>query len=205
MADDTSGPPSQTTPDVPPTQIALGLAAFVSWCIIFNLGNSVGAAPLFTALNGHSLGTFHWIVDFVAINFVFTPTNVLMLSLCAGFVGTTLGRLEPPAEDSEERAAKPGRRWLKALLGSFMVYLVVLSGVLAILGLPFKLPEITNTADVEKAQISYRITATSCSLFSLIEGARPFVLAAVAGRIQWFFTPRPSSPIPEVKKIDGER
>ena len=205
MADGTQTPPSQPAEAVPRIQIALGIGAFIAWCVIFNLGNTIGAAPLFTALNGHSLGTFRWICDFIAINFIFTPTNVLMLSLCAGLVGTTLGRLEPPLPDSEDRAARPGRRWVKALMGSFMVYLVVLSGVLAILGLPFKLPEITNTADVERAQISYRITATSCSLFSLIEGARPFVLAAVAGRIQWFFTPKPSGPSPEPKKIDGER
>lgn len=71
-----------------------------------------------------------------------------------------------------------------------MTYLVVLSGVLTILGAPFKLPEIDSTTDVEKAQVSYRVTACFCSLFSLIGGSRPFILEAIAGRIQRLLTPR---------------
>jgi hypothetical protein len=74
-----------------------------------------------------------------------------------------------------------------------MVYLVVLSGVLAILRLPFALPDVNSTNDVQNAQAAYRITATMCSLFSMIEGSRPFILSAVAGRLQALLSPKSST------------
>jgi len=65
-----------------------------------------------------------------------------------------------------------------------MVYLVVLSGVLAIFGMPFKLPDLSDEQNVQMAQGHYRVTASLCSLFALIEGSRPFMLNGIGGQLQ---------------------
>ena len=171
--------------------IALGLAAFVAWCVLFNIGNTVGAAPLFTALNSQTAGPVHWLLCFVAINFVYTPTNVLMLSWRASW-----GR------SSGGWAAGAGHGRAGAEAGSALVE----GAARLVHGLPrgplrgagdrgstrSRLPEITNTADVEKAQVAYRVTATFCSFFCMVEGSRPFVLDAVAGHCRGT-SPRPGS------------
>lgn len=84
---------------------AVGFFALSAWCVVFNVGNTVGARPLFTALNGETQ-LFPWLRDFIAIGFVYTPTNVLALAFAAGLTGTIFGRLEPPALNSDETAAK---------------------------------------------------------------------------------------------------
>jgi hypothetical protein len=190
MPNDGESRPEPVQPGLSRSEKAVGVFALAAWCVVFNIGNSIGARPLITALNDGTTRPIVWLANFFAIAFVYTPTNVLVLSFAAGLAGTIFGRLEIPVPNSGELAAKPGDRWWKAMLGSFMVYLVVLSGVLAIVGAPFKLPEIAKIEDVEKAQVNYRVTASFCSLFSLIEGSRPFILASIAGRIQRLLTPQ---------------
>jgi len=160
---------------------ALALSA---WCVVFNIGNTVGAKPLFDALNSGNIQLIPWLGNFLAIAVIYSPTNVLILSFTAGLAGAVFGRLEDPVRSSGNEMLNGDHRWWKAILGSFMVYLVVLSGVLAIFGMPFKLPDLSDEQNVQMAQGHYRVTASLCSLFALIEGSRPFMLNGIGGQLQ---------------------
>jgi hypothetical protein len=167
----------------------VGLGAFVAWCLLFNIGNTVGSYPFLMVINSETASALERIGGFLAICLTYTPLNVLGLSLLAGCVGRYASRVEGDRTPGET-PRQITQRYILTILGAFMIYLMSVAGVLAILGFPFELPKIEDLDRVEIAQSQYRKTAALCSFFSLVEGARPFVLQAVAGRIQAVVVPR---------------
>lgn len=105
---------------------------------------------------------------FVAL-FFYTPTNLAMLTLLAGLLGT-LGRkasLYPNAEADKD--ADPINPKLSAFLRSFLVYLVFVSGVLVFAEAPFSSPSPT----------SYLRLAGLMSLMSFVANYRPRFFASI--------------------------
>lgn len=189
-----TGPP-QPVP-ISRREVALGVGLFATWCLVFNIGNGVGAAPFFSALNEVTRPSSAKILPFFMVALTYTPTNTFLLACLSGWVGCFYRRLEGRSA-GDEPAGPLWRRYTLAVVGSFMVYLVILSGALTIAGIPFALPEVTNTEAVERAQEKYRIIACFCSLFGMIEGCRPFVVRSIAGRIQSIAAPPGREAAPE--------
>ena len=183
--------PAAARPPLARGEAALGVAAFLAWCVLFHMGNTVGSAPFFQRLNASTALLAERVAAFFMILLVYTPLNVFLLSCTAGYVGCFFSRVEASPPGDAARPTAIWKRYVLAVFGAFMVYLIILSGLLAVAGIPFQLPRIDDKEAVEDAQMHYRVTAAFGSFFGMVEGARPFVMEAVAGRIQALLTPRP--------------
>jgi len=150
-----------------------GTAAVLVWFLLFGAGLLVDSAPYRTDLSEHF--TFE---DIAATICLYTPLNVALLTLLAGFAGGCLSRVTYAhwiTQGTEGKADLPSDAGITArmlfmtespfasTMRSFVVYLVVIGGLYITTNAPFDKP----TSD------QYVRFAGTVSLLSFVVGYDP--------------------------------
>lgn len=115
------------------------IATIVLWIVIFLAGIIINSAPYREKMTLRAPNVFTWIVNWIIVLFVYTPTNVAVLSILAGLLGA-LGRcatLHVITQDkNEEFPEDPINPYLSGIVRGFIVYLLIISGMIIILESP---------------------------------------------------------------------
>lgn len=117
----------------------LTIATIVLWIVIFLAGIIINSAPYREKMTLRAPDVFAWFVNWIIVLFVYTPTNVAMLSIFAGLLGA-LGRcatLHVITQDKDEEFPEdPINPLLSGIVRGFIVYLLIISGMIIILESP---------------------------------------------------------------------
>lgn len=158
-------------------------AGILFWLGIYLGGTTVDSAPFRKAISEEGLiatiGT-EKAADVTAFDgpmqtavvvsfFFYTPTNLALLTLLAGLLGTLGRKASLYSNKNAAKDADPSNPKLSALLRSFLVYLVFVSGVLVFSEAPFAAPSPT----------SYLRLAGLMSLMSFVANYRPSFFARI--------------------------
>lgn len=180
--------------------ITLGLLSILAWFLLFSIGYSVSSAPLFTRLNSPDTGLLRSAILMLQVLAVFALSNVGLLSALSALIGAIARRLTLASDARPHR----GAQFFLAIVGSFLIFLVVTGGSYAILGLGFAPPPVPTeqppvtapagqasspekaladaNAAVEAAQNRYKNLAAFISILCLIEGYAPYALGMITKR-----------------------
>jgi hypothetical protein len=101
------------------------------WILVFLGGILINSAPHRALIASGQGGLLSWLI----VLFVYTPTNIAMLSLLMGLLGAlgrcaTLSTNEEGDEESEQDTINP---LLSGVIRGFIVYLLTISGLLIVL------------------------------------------------------------------------
>jgi hypothetical protein len=117
----------------------LTIAMIILWIVIFLAGIIINSAPYRERMTVKSPHIFAWFANWIIVLFVYTPTNVAILSIFAGLLGA-LGRratLHIIKNDKEEEFPEdPINPYLSGVIRGFIVYLLIISGTIIILETP---------------------------------------------------------------------
>lgn len=119
------------------------------WIVLFVAGIIVDSSPYRAKLTSQAPDAKSQgrIVDWIIVLLVYTPTNVALLSLLTGLLGA-LGRRATlhvvTREEDEEFPVDPINPYLSGLIRGFIVYLLVISGMIIILDTPPISPQTPN-------------------------------------------------------------
>ena len=130
------------------------VVALLVWIALFSAGLLMDSGPYRTRIaEGHFAP-----LDFVAAMLLYTPSNVALLSIAAGFLGGCASRLAGLRELADKlrsaqeagddaQALSLGRRLnyltespATSMLRGFLVYLGAISGIMLLIAVPFKNP-----------------------------------------------------------------
>jgi len=125
-------------------------ASIAIWIILFSAGLVVASEPYISELKkGFSLESF------IVASLVYTPSNVAILSVLAGFIGGCMSRLigsdeietkmEKAKLDNNQIALKNLKRRkmhlteppLQSMFRGFLTYLAIISGIVLLVSNPF--------------------------------------------------------------------
>jgi len=136
------------------------VATIILWIVIFLAGIIINSAPYRDRVTLGGPNVFAWIVNWIVVLFVYTPTNVAILSIFAGLLGA-LGRratlhVITPDKD-EEFPEDPINPYLSGVVRGFIVYLLIISGMIIIL----ESPPISPTAPDQYVRLASVISVAS--------------------------------------------
>jgi hypothetical protein len=196
---------------VPPHQIALSVGAIAVWLALYAGGllcetieqrialapNAYGQQlgltdPVY--LKGVARGTAEYpVLSFFAAFLAFTPTNLVLLTLAAAFMGGTVSNVIASSLEDHERVALPPRRLaflsehpLAATMRGFVIYLCVIAGLYIAMDDPFK----------ETSPGQYARLAGSLSLAAFAVGYDP---SRIEGFLRLLPTPAPRTGMTETE------
>jgi hypothetical protein len=111
----------------------------------------------------------------------YTASNVAILCLLASQIGVFASRMYDAQKQGVDKVPIVESRYLGAMAGAFLIYLVVMSGSFTLLSLPISADTLRLDATVEaqKQFRHYRTLATLSSIACMIEGFQPFAIPAV--------------------------
>ena len=139
---------------------ALTFAAIILWIVIFLAGLIINSAPYRERMTLRAPNVFAGIANWIVVLFVYTPTNVAILSIFAGLLGA-LGRratlhVITPDKD-EEFPEDPINPYLSGVVRGFIVYLLIISGMIIVL----ESPPISPTAPDQYVRLATVISVAS--------------------------------------------
>jgi|LakMenEpi03Aug12_release.lakeMendotaPanAssembly.Ray.scaffolds.fasta_scaffold585507_2 hypothetical protein len=130
----------------------LSAVSILIWIVLFSAGLVVSSEPYVCQLKkGFSLG------NFIVASFSYTPSNVAILSVLAGFIGGCMSKLigadeiekniKKAREDKNDAALKNLLRRrcflteppLHAMFRGFLTYLAIISGIVLLVSDPFEI------------------------------------------------------------------
>jgi hypothetical protein len=176
-----------------------GMAAIVAWLAVFGLGSSVSSAPFRAYANSFAaagtdgaaflqifgqVDVVTWLFACTLATLTFTPSNVALLCCVSALAGDSLrvlfnasGALEHDRPEGEPRKAQ---NYTTTPLGvgsavarGFLVYLILISGLLLVTGTPFS----------STSPQSYISLAGTSSLFCFLVGFRPALVGSLLDRV----------------------
>jgi hypothetical protein len=169
----------------------LGVSAIAVWLMLFTAGMAVNSSAFTNALEstvtslqqpldpiGRLINLVWGLVLLVLILFTYTASNVALLCLLSAEIGVFAARMYESSQRGVAEVPLLPSRYLAALAGGFLIYLIVMSGSYTLLNLPFQTPNVGELG-VERAQSQYKTLATLASIACLIEGFQPFAIPAV--------------------------
>ncbi len=138
----------------------LTVATIILWVVIFLAGIVINSAPYRDKMAAKAPNVFTWIANWFIVLFVYTPTNVAILSIFAGLLGA-LGRCATlhvitPSRD-EEFPEDPINPYLSGVVRGFIVYLLIISGMIIIL----ESPPISPTGPAQYVRLASVISVAS--------------------------------------------
>jgi small-conductance mechanosensitive channel len=117
----------------------LTVATIILWIVIFLAGIVINSAPFRDRMTSKAPNIFVWFTNWIVVLFVYTPTNVAILSIFAGLLGA-LGRCATlhviTKREDEEFPEDPINPYLSGVVRGFIVYLLIISGMIIILESP---------------------------------------------------------------------
>jgi hypothetical protein len=138
----------------------LTVAMISLWIVIFLAGIIINSAPYRDRMTSKAPNVFVWIANWIVVLFVYTPTNVAMLSIFAGLLGA-LGRRATlhviTKDEDEEFPEDPINPYLSGVVRGFIVYLLIISGMIIIL----ESPPISPTAPAQYVRLATVISVAS--------------------------------------------
>lgn len=155
--------------------ITVGTAALVVWVFLFAGGILIASAPFREKLNSQTvMSLIEMIKTWAVVITSWTVTNVAILcclsSLLGGFYRQCAKRQIPKQSDSHTTEV----RFFPYLIQGFVVYLLLLSGLLLLGEAPFQV----------LSQDKYIRLASSASLFSFLVGYDPRIFIRLLERIE---------------------
>lgn len=169
----------------------LGISAIALWLMVFTAGMAVNSSAFTSALEqtvktlqlpldpiGRFMNLVWGLVLLVLVLFTYTASNVAILCLLSAEIGVFASRMYDSAARGVAELPLLKSRYLAALTGGFLIYLVVMSGSYTLLSLPFQTPPVGSSTAIE-AQNQYKTLATLASIACLIEGFQPFAIPTV--------------------------
>jgi len=132
----------------------------VIWLIIFGAGTLINSEPYRNQLANWSESYLSWVFFTTALTVLvcWTPTNIALLSGAAGLLGVAGRYAGLHLEREQKDPPDVTNPWFSALLRSFFVYLLLVSGLLIVVESPFATP----------TQTQYLRLAGLLSLFSFL-------------------------------------
>jgi hypothetical protein len=128
----------------------------------------------------------------VKVTLLYTITNVGILCLLSGFLGVAGNRYLAEGDHSVANSETVARRYFSAMIGAFLLYLIITSGAFTLLDVSFKPPEVdSDKANITAAQDHYKTLATFSSIVCLLEGYSPFAMNAILRRLKAMIRPPP--------------
>ncbi len=180
---------------------AFGILAILVWIGIFGLGSHVSSAPFRTYANSFAMGgadiagftetlaridIVTWIFACVMATLTFTATNVAILCCVSALAGDCMRVLfgasaaREATKTETERTVVTSSEHTTTPLGvgaavarGFLVYLILISGLLLVTGTPFS----------STSQQSYISLAGTSSLFCFLVGFRPALVGSLLDRV----------------------
>jgi hypothetical protein len=158
-----------------PSQKVLTFVMIVVWMLIFIGGIIVNSAPYREIVSSHSYASINdaeptqqqpdIIIAWLMVIFFYTPTNILILCMCAGLLGalSRISKLHVRVGGEPDLASDKTNPLISGLLRGIFVYLILISGVLVINEEPFTNP----------SQIQYLRLAGLLSLLSFLLNYNP--------------------------------
>lgn len=138
----------------------LTVAVIILWIVIFLAGIVINSAPYRERMTSKAPHIFAWFANWIIVLFVYTPTNVAILSILAGLLGA-LGRcatLHVITKDKDEEFPEdPINPYLSGVVRGFIVYLLIISGMIIIL----ESPPISPTAPDQYVRLATVISVAS--------------------------------------------
>jgi hypothetical protein len=199
--------------DLSRNEDSLGILAIFVWLFLFTAGMTVNSSAFTQALEetlkrvprmlsfGERVIELLWAVWLLILILLSkTISNVALLCLLAGLIGAYASRIKARG-GAVNRDEVPGReRYAMAIVGSFLIYLLVMSGSYTLLNIGFTTPSL-GSEETQDAAEGYKKLATLASIACLIEGFAPFVFPMVRG----LFHPKPTGPVCQYRDENQSR
>lgn len=196
---------------VPTYQIALSVGALAAWLLLYAggllcetieqrvalapnaLGKQLGATDPVYLKGVERASTENPAMSFFIALVSFTPTNLVLLTLTAAFMGGTVSNVIASSLEDHQRAAVPARRLaflsehpLAATMRGFVIYLCVIAGLYLAMDDPFK----------ETSPGQYARLAGTLSLAAFIVGYDP---SRIESWLRLVPTPAPRGTLAETE------
>jgi len=138
----------------------LTFATIILWIVIFLAGLIINSEPYRARMTLRAPNVSALIVTWTVVLFVYTPTNIAILSIFAGLLGA-LGRratlhVITPDKD-EEFPEDPINPYVSGVIRGFIVYLLIISGMIILL----EVPPITPTGPTQYVRLASVISVVS--------------------------------------------
>ena len=165
-------------------EVLAGLVSIGIWFALFVAGTFIGTKPYRETLAGQADVGQKLQALFVVL-FCYTATNVALLCCIASVLGGIFRRMR---ERQRQRLLVPSLLvlLLSLILQGFVVYLVIVSGVISFAGWDHFLDAPT--------QDQYLRLAATCSLISLVIGYSPGLFNSLMGRLEKWVQQRSIDP-----------
>jgi hypothetical protein len=167
------------------------VCAILLWLMLFTAGMAVNSRSFTDALEStvktldQQIPAFDRFVNLIwgcvlvtLVLFTYTSSNVALLCLLASQIGAFSSRMYEAQKLGRDSLPPSPSRYLAALAGGFLIYLIVMSGSYTILSLPFQTPPV-GSSGTEEAQKQYKTLATLASIVCFIEGFQAFAIPTV--------------------------
>ena len=139
----------------------LTVATIILWIVVFLAGIIINSAPYRDRMTEKATNVFVWVANLIVVLFVYTPTDVAILSIFAGLLGA-LGRHATlhviTRSEDEEFPEDPINPYLSGVVRGFIVYLLTISGLIIILEGP---PPISPTTSDQYVRLATIISVAS--------------------------------------------
>jgi hypothetical protein len=176
-------------------EMILGVFALIAWFLLFAAGVSISSRPFMDRLNGSNVGMFEGLGLLLRVTLLYTVTNVGFLCLLSALLGVVGNRFVASTASNAATGDNVSGQYLAAMIGAFLLYLVIASGSFTLLGVSFKPPEVNSAPEnITVAQEHYKRLATFSSIICLLEGFSPFAMNAVLRRLLPMVKPGPTAP-----------
>ncbi len=120
----------------------LTIITIVLWILIFLAGTIVNSFPYRSKIASKTPDTtfLNDFINWIIVLLVYTPTNVALLSILTGLLGA-LGRCATlhvisKQEETDEFPVDPINPYLSGIIRGFIVYLLIISGMIIVLQSP---------------------------------------------------------------------
>lgn len=174
-AQEAAGTSRGPSPPLDPLEIAAGLAAFVVWILLMTAGITVAAQDYIDPIRDMTASGAAAVVGcLLVIATCHTVTNTAMLCCVSAFLGVLGNRVVGSIPNPEiARAANRRVAYLSAVIRGFFVFLVFLSGTIAL----------SDQAFINLSLDRYIRLVGLSSLFSFTVGYNPDVFSQLMARV----------------------